>query len=63
MPIVEAALSRFHPRAHWGKMHTLGSEQVASGFPRIGDFRELCRKHDPEGKFTNAWLARNVLGG
>jgi xylitol oxidase len=62
MPIVETALSRFDPRAHWGKMHTLSSNQVASGFPRLGDFRELCRKHDPEGKFANAYLARNVLG-
>jgi xylitol oxidase len=62
MPVVEAALVRFSPRAHWGKMHTLSEKQVTSGFKRISDFRELCRKHDPDGKFRNAYLAQNVFG-
>jgi hypothetical protein len=62
MPIVEAALNRFHPRAHWREMYTLSAKQVTNGFERIGDFHELCRKHDPEGKFTNPYLAQNVFG-
>jgi alditol oxidase len=61
MPIVEGALDRFGPRPHWGKMHARTREQVAGQFPRIGDFRDLCRRHDPDGKFVNDYLRRYVL--
>jgi xylitol oxidase len=61
MPIVEAALDRFGPRPHWGKMHTRTRQQVASRFERLGDFRDLCRRHDPDGKFLNDYLRRYVF--
>jgi alditol oxidase len=61
MPIVEAALDRFSPRPHWGKMHARTAAQVAAAFPRLADFRELCRRHDPEGKFRNEYLGRYVF--
>ena len=61
MPIVEAALDRFGPRPHWGKMHARTREQVAAQFPRLGDFRDLCRRHDPDRKFVNEYLRRYVL--
>jgi xylitol oxidase len=62
IPIVEAALDRFAPRPHWGKMFVRSREKVVAQYPRIGDFRELCRRHDPEGKFRNAFLDRYVFG-
>lgn len=62
MPIVEAALERFGPRPHWGKMHARTPAQVAAQFDRLGDFRELCRRHDPDGKFLNEYLRRYVSG-
>jgi xylitol oxidase len=61
IPIVEAALSPFQPRPHWGKMHALSPQEIAARFPRIGDFRELCRRHDPDGKFRNSYLDQYVL--
>jgi xylitol oxidase len=61
MPIVEAALDRFGPRPHWGKMHTRTPQQVATEFERVGDFRDLCRRHDPDGKFRNDYLRRYVF--
>jgi xylitol oxidase len=61
MPIVEAVLDGFGPRPHWGKMHTRTREQVAAQFDRLGDFRNLCRRHDPDGKFLNEYLRRYVL--
>lgn len=61
MPIVEAALERFGPRPHWGKMHSLTRAQVAARFDRLADFRDLCRRHDPDGKFVNEYLKRYVL--
>jgi len=61
MPIVEAALDRFGPRPHWGKMHTRTGRQLAAQFERLGDFRALCRRHDPDGKFENEYLRRYVF--
>jgi xylitol oxidase len=63
MPIVEKALDRFAPRPHWGKMHARTPAQVAAGYGRIGDFRDLCRRHDPDGKFRNDYLRRYVFAG
>jgi xylitol oxidase len=62
MPVVEAALDRFRPRPHWGKMHTRTPAQLAAQYERRGAFRDLCRRHDPEGKFRNDYLSRYVLG-
>jgi xylitol oxidase len=61
MPVVEAALDRFGPRPHWGKMHTRTRQQVAIQFERLADFRDLCRRHDPDGKFLNDYLRRYVF--
>jgi xylitol oxidase len=58
MPVVEAALERFDPRPHWGKMHARTPSQVAALYDRLGDFRDLCRRHDPDGKFQNDYLRR-----
>jgi xylitol oxidase len=56
MPVVEAALDRFAPRPHWGKMHTRTPSQVAAQYERISDFRDLCRRYDPDGKLQNEYL-------
>ncbi|HEY7516263.1 MAG TPA: D-arabinono-1,4-lactone oxidase [Vicinamibacteria bacterium] len=61
MPVVEAALDRFGPRPHWGKMHTRTPAQLAAQYDRLGDFRDLCRRHDPDGKFVNEYLGRYVF--
>jgi hypothetical protein len=42
-------------------MHARTAAQVAAAHPRLGDFRDLCRRHDPEGKFGNDYLARYVF--
>lgn len=48
-------------RPHWGKMHTLGAEQLAGLYPRHADFVALRDRLDPDRVFTNDYLAR-VLG-
>jgi xylitol oxidase len=56
MPVVEQALDRFGARPHWGKMHTLPGGALAARLPRLADFRDLCRRHDPDGRFLNDYL-------
>ena len=43
-------------------MHTRTQPQVATLYGRLGDFRDLCRRHDPDGKFQNDYLRRSVFG-
>jgi xylitol oxidase len=63
MPVVESALDRFGPRPHWGKMHARTAAQVAAQYGRLAEFRDLCRRHDPDGKFRNPYLDRYVFAG
>ncbi|MCI2959328.1 FAD-binding protein [Agromyces atrinae] len=58
---VEAILFGRGGRPHWGKMHSLGAEELASIYPRFDDFRAIRDLLDPAGLFTNAYL-RRVLG-
>ncbi len=60
---IEAALAPFAPRPHWGKLFVMPSAQVQSRYDRLGDFRALAEKHDPAGKFRNAFLDEFIFQG
>ncbi len=61
LPLIEAALLPLGARPHWGKCFAAGAAQLAPLYPRLGDFRALRGRVDPEGKFGNAFLDR-VIG-
>ena len=61
LPLIEAALLPLGARPHWGKCFVAQAAQIEPLYPRIGDFRDLRRRVDPEGKFNNAFLDR-VIG-
>lgn len=44
-------------RPHWGKLHTLGRQELAGLYPDYERFLELRREMDPAGKFLNPHLA------
>jgi L-gulonolactone oxidase len=58
---VERVFQDVAGRPHWGKLHTLGAEQLRGRYPRFDDFLAVRRELDPEGLFRNAYLDR-VLG-
>ena len=58
---VERVLHPFGARPHWGKIATVPAERFPELYPRLGDFRALVARHDPEGAFRNAYLERTVL--
>jgi xylitol oxidase len=60
LPQIEAALEPFAPRPHWGKLFTLAPEKLESHYARLGDFKELVRHFDPEGKFRNDFVQTNL---
>jgi len=61
LPAIEAALAPFEPRPHWGKLFTLAPDAVRAAYPRLPDFVALLARHDPTGKFRNAFLDRYIV--
>ncbi len=60
LPQIEAALEPFEPRPHWGKLFTLAPAKLEPRYPRLGDFKELARRFDPDGKFRNEFVQTNL---
>lgn len=58
---VEALMGTAGGRPHWGKLHSLGAEQLRERYPRFDEFVALRDRLDPQRRFGNAYLER-VLG-
>jgi L-gulonolactone oxidase len=58
---VEAIMSEYEGRPHWGKRHFQTAETLAPLYPRWDDFQGARSKLDPNGVFANAYTDR-VLG-
>lgn len=57
----EAIVREHEGRPHWGKLHTLGAEDLARLYPRFGDALRVRDRVDPDRRFTNDHLTR-ILG-
>jgi xylitol oxidase len=60
LPQIEAKLAPFNPRPHWGKLFTLPGAKLDREYPRLGEFKALARRYDPQGKFRNEFLDTNL---
>ena len=58
---VEKLYAEVGGRPHWGKLHSLGAEDLRSVYPRFDDFVAVRDEVDPERRFGNAYLEK-VLG-
>jgi alditol oxidase len=61
LPVIERELAPFDVRPHWGKLFTISPAQLHSRYEKLPDFIELCRRYDPNGKFRNEFLNRNIF--
>jgi xylitol oxidase len=61
LPAIERELAPFNPRPHWGKLFTMAPAQLRSRYERLPEFVVLAKKLDPQGKFRNPFLDRNVF--
>jgi len=59
---LEAALSPFEARPHWGKLFVADAAAIAPLYERRPDFIHLLERIDPRGAFNNSWLKKYVLG-
>lgn len=62
LPKIEAKLKPFDARPHWGKLFTITPNDLEARYERLSDFEALARDYDPNGKFRNAFLNRNLYG-
>ncbi|MHB8636471.1 MAG: FAD-binding protein [Fimbriimonadaceae bacterium] len=60
LPLIESKLEPFEARPHWGKLFTTEPQRVQALYARLLDFRRLRHTHDPDGKFSNAFVDRYV---
>jgi xylitol oxidase len=60
---VEAALTPFAARPHWGKVFLADAAAIAALYERLPNFTRLVEQLDPRGAFRNQWLEMHALGG
>jgi xylitol oxidase len=62
LPKLEEKLSSFGVRPHWGKLFTLDASTLQSRYTRMNDFKQLVKRYDPDGKFTNEFVSQKLYG-
>ncbi len=59
---IEPIFWKYGGRPHWGKLHSLGAEELSRLYPRFGDFQALRAELDPQGRMLNAHLRKLLVG-
>ena len=62
IPLVEEKLAPFNARPHWAKLFTISPQVLQSRYSKLSDFKQLINHYDPDGKFRNAFLDKNLYG-
>ena len=62
LPMIEKTLEPFHAKPHWGKLFTMPAAKLTSLHPRLNDFKRIAGGYDPQRKFRNEFLERNLYG-
>jgi alditol oxidase len=62
LPVIEKELAPFDARPHWGKLFTISPAELKRIYKKMPDFVELTKRYDPQGKFRNEYLNKNIFG-
>ena len=60
LPQIEKQLEPFAPRPHWAKLFTLPPARLQAQYARLAEFKALAKHYDPQAKFRNEFLDRNL---
>ncbi len=60
LPLIEAQLEPFAIRPHWAKLFTVPPARLQSQYARLAEFKALLNHYDPDGKFRNEFIDRNL---
>jgi FAD/FMN-containing dehydrogenase len=55
---IEPIFWKYGGRPHWGKVHSIGHDQLLKLYPRFRDFLEIRAELDPAGRMLNGHLRR-----
>lgn len=61
MPVIEKELTPFNVRPHWGKLFSVAPAKLKNSYEKLAEFTELAKRYDPQGKFRNEFLNRNIF--
>jgi len=61
LPVIERELAPFNPRPHWAKLFTISPADLKRSYRKMSNFVELSNRYDPQGKFRNDYLNRNIF--
>ncbi len=59
--LIQPILLSHGGRPHWGKLHSLTSEQLSGLYPHFGDFLKVRAELDPNGRMLTPYM-RGLLG-
>jgi xylitol oxidase len=62
LPVIEKELQPFGAKPHWGKLFTMSPALLKSRYKKLPAFLQLVKEYDPQGKFRNEFLERNIFG-
>jgi xylitol oxidase len=62
LPLIEEALEPFGARPHWGKLFSMSHGRLQFLYQNMSSFQQLLEQYDPQGKFRNGFLDRNIFG-
>ena len=60
LPKIEAALAPYNVKPHWGKLFTIDPTVLHQRYEKFADFLALAKVYDPNGKFNNNYLSKNI---
>jgi len=61
LPVIEKELAQFNARPHWGKLFTISPAELNRIYKKMREFVELSKQYDPQGKFRNEYLNKNIF--
>ena len=59
--LIEPIFWKYGGRPHWGKVHSLGAQQLSRLYPHFNDFQKLRAEMDPTGRLLNDHLKKLFL--
>lgn len=61
LPVIERELAPFKARPHWGKLFAIPPAQLHAAYEKLPEFIALSKTFDPQGKFRNEFLDKNIF--
>lgn len=59
---IERELAPYGVKPHWGKLFTVKAATLASRYKKLQEFKNLVSEFDPNAKFRNVFLKKNIYG-